>query len=120
MPSTPKPRVVSASATTAASASTITHSRSQDSGSFIVLTRPACRGVAALGRDPFVDRALEQRQWQGAVGQHHVVELLDVEPLAERIHRVLAQAQDLELADLVGARLAWGHDVTLDLGRDLG
>ena len=76
--------------------------------------------TCAAAGDPVVDLALEHGQRQRAGHQHLGVEVLEVEAAAERLLGLGAQLEDLELADLVGERLAGNGDVALDLGGDLG
>ena len=73
-------------------------------------------GCLGPGSDPVVHDSLQDTEGQGTVGQGDVVELPDVEVLAEPRHRLLPQIEDLDLPHLVGAGLPWPDDVALDLG----
>src|SRR5688572_3051407 len=76
-------------------------------------------GLGGLLGDPGIDVALQHRQRQRARAEHHVVEGADVEALAELGGRARAQLLDLQLADLVGQRLARPGDVAVDLVDDV-
>src|SRR5262245_55776928 len=58
-----------------------------------------------VSRDPAVDLLLEHVERHRAVAQHLVVERGELELRAQRLLGLLAQLDDLELADLVGQRL---------------
>src|SRR5688572_9448579 len=65
--------------------------------------------------DERVDTALEHVQRQRSRQQHVVVKVLDVESIAKRGARLLAELDQLELSDHIRGRLAGIHDVSLDL-----
>src|SRR6202034_4053836 len=71
------------------------------------------RGVEP--RDPLIDQLLQERERHAAVLEHHRMEVPEVEPRTKRSLCLTAQLQDLELAYLVGARLAGHGHVALDL-----
>ena len=71
------------------------------------------------GRDPLGDQAAEHRKGHGAAAENGVVESLDVEAIPERGPCLLPQAEDLDLASLVGKGLVRHTDVAIDLGLDL-
>ena len=68
---------------------------------------------------PVGDVAVEHVERHCAAAEHDVVESPDVELPAEILRRPGAQLLDLELADLVGQRLARPGDVAVDLVRDV-
>src|SRR6476646_8629062 len=61
----------------------------------------------------------QRRQRERPLGQHRVVERADVEPTGEPAASLLAEPMDLELAELVGDRLAGPADVAIALVGDV-
>src|SRR5580693_2519414 len=70
--------------------------------------------LRASGARPAVDLLIEQREGNGSVAEHRVVELAQIEPRPERASCPLAQAHDLALASHVGERLPRPGDVAVD------
>src|SRR5688572_24494623 len=68
---------------------------------------------AALG--PFSDDGRQDLERHVAAQQHRVVEALEVKAVAEAGARLLAQPDELVMADLVAAGLARPDDVAVDL-----
>src|SRR5260370_27639013 len=75
---------------------------------------PGHRSLLLRG-DPRPDAFAEHVHRKGAGAEDLVVELADVEPLAELLPGLLAQLGDLELADLVAEGLAGPDDVAIRL-----
>src|SRR5207244_4787795 len=69
--------------------------------------------------DPLPHVLLQEIHRESPVPQHFVVERADVEPRAEGGGRRVAQLAELQLADLVGERLAGIHDVAVHLDDDV-
>src|SRR3982751_350255 len=76
--------------------------------------------LSLLPRPPLRHPPLQHPHRQRAGAEHLVVEGADVEPVAELLLRLLAQAEDRELADLVGEGLAGPGDVAVGLALDPG
>src|SRR4051812_119459 len=72
-----------------------------------------------MPRDVPVDHTLEQSQWHVAAEHDGVVERPEVEARAERRLRLVAQAVDLAVADLVAAGLAGPGAIAVDLALHL-
>src|SRR6267143_2432715 len=70
-------------------------------------------------RDPRVNPCVERVQRQRPRAEHLIVERANIEFAAERRRRVRAQLFDLQLADLVGERLARPYDVAIDFHGDV-
>src|SRR5229473_6509911 len=68
--------------------------------------------------DPPIHIRLQHAQRNRAAAEDHVVELANVEAGTERLLGALAELFDLQLAELVGKRLAWPGDIAVDLGLD--
>src|SRR5262245_53831154 len=66
-------------------------------------------------RDPAIHLRFEHTQRHAALLQQRVVKIADGEGLAQRRLRLLAQARDRELPDLVAERLAGPGHVALHL-----
>ena len=71
--------------------------------------------ASLLRRDPAIDLGLEHVERQRPVAEHGGVELANVEAIPERLLGACAQLADLELAELVGERLAGDGHVALGL-----
>src|SRR5262245_19236320 len=79
---------------------------------------PEMRKWLPLRGGPSVHDALKNRERNGAVGEHRVVEALEVETIAQSSARGVAHAVDGLAADHVAALLTRPHAVALDLGCD--
>jgi hypothetical protein len=75
--------------------------------------------LASLPGDPTVDLLLEHFERDRAHLQDDVVELAKVEAATELLLGARAQLLDLQLADLVGQRLARPADVAIGLVGDI-
>src|SRR5581483_10673463 len=76
-----------------------------------------CSSVTAplRGREPGVDAALQHVERQRARAEHDLVEGAQIEALPELLAGAVAQRENLELSELVRARLAGVRDVAVDL-----
>src|SRR4051812_29803122 len=96
--------------------------RSAAGGILAKFARNRTLKLAALGalrsRDEAVDHRLKQRHRHAPAQHHGIVEAAQVVFRAERRLRLFAQAIDLEMADLVAARLSRHRAVTVDLPGD--
>src|SRR5215213_3723417 len=72
-----------------------------------------------LPADPEVDPLFEEAERQRPVVEHRVVKLAYVEPVAQFSPRLRPQLLDLQLAQLVGERLARPHYVPVYLDDDV-
>jgi hypothetical protein len=71
--------------------------------------------VAALLRfHPAIHQFLQNIERDGAVGEHDFMELPNIELISKFLLRLLTQLQNFDHADLVGRRLTWHDDVTID------
>ena len=68
------------------------------------------RGIAEIS----VHLPLQNREWHRARVQDSVMKLVQGKPAAEGFFRLLAQFDDFELTDHIGARLARVHDISFD------
>src|SRR5579884_2807850 len=97
----------------------------ESGGEDVPADRPVLRrALGALrgrigARQPSVDAALENVERQRAGAEHRLVKRAQIEPRAQRGASALAQLEDLELSDLVRARLARIGDVAVDLVHDV-
>src|SRR6185436_6847925 len=82
----------------------------------LLCRRWRCSRLLAL--DPPPNLGLQHRQGQSAAAEHGVVELADVEFVAQRFLRFRTQLLDRDHADLVAGRLPGPEDVALDLRLD--
>src|SRR4030095_3422415 len=64
--------------------------------------------------DPALDFFAQHPQRQRSVFQHHIVEISDIELVAELLLRLVAETTDFEIADHVGGRLSRHGDVAID------
>src|SRR4030095_12057209 len=84
----------------------------------ITRRRPACcmSGTFLLAgcADVSVNLMLQNLQWHGACIQHGVVELIQGEPVAERLLRFLPEFDNLEFTDHVRASLPRIDDVSFN------
>src|SRR4249919_1508620 len=80
------------------------------------------RSAALPVLDPEIvgDYRIQNGQGHCAGQQARVVELADIEAIAQCLFRLLAEAQPCELAYHVAAGLAGPHAVALNLGYDAG
>src|SRR5688572_30719623 len=79
--------------------------------------RDARSGKSAISSlaDPLADHGPEDFERHITAEDDGIVERLDIEALAEARPRLLAQPDDLGMADLVAACLAGPDEITIDL-----